>query len=273
MCAESCLVIREYYIFCKIASTKNFTHYVTNAIVGTLRNPAMPIVDKWIEDRLAELGKTKAGLAKALGVPAPRVSELLRGRRNLMASDVLPMAEYLECSVNEIIFGVILGRPHSKFFDYITVGVTQKVEAGVWAESNTLPEEEWGHMTVPRPDDHEIFYGVAVVGPSMNLEYPDGSVLVCVPFHEYKPQVCTGDHVIARRRNQEGLWETTVKELRRFKSDDWYLWSRSDHPDHQEPIKLPNSQEGQIETAEDVYIADVVVAAYRIRPKWYLHKV
>lgn len=50
----------------------------------------------WIADRLAELGKKKSELAQALGLPPTRISEILRGRRDVHVSELLPLARCLE---------------------------------------------------------------------------------------------------------------------------------------------------------------------------------
>lgn len=53
----------------------------------------------WLEERLAALrsqGKTKAGLAAALGLPGPRVHEMIRGERRIQAAEIAPMARYLQ---------------------------------------------------------------------------------------------------------------------------------------------------------------------------------
>jgi len=50
----------------------------------------------WIADRLAELGKKKTDLAQALGLPPTRISEILRGRRDVHLAELLPLARFLE---------------------------------------------------------------------------------------------------------------------------------------------------------------------------------
>lgn len=50
----------------------------------------------WIADRLAELGKKKSELAQALDLPPTRISEILRGRREVHVSELLPLARCLE---------------------------------------------------------------------------------------------------------------------------------------------------------------------------------
>jgi len=50
----------------------------------------------WIADRLAELGKKKSELAQALDLPPTRISEILRGRRDVHVSELLPLARCLD---------------------------------------------------------------------------------------------------------------------------------------------------------------------------------
>ncbi|MEP3246746.1 MAG: helix-turn-helix domain-containing protein [Sneathiella sp.] len=46
----------------------------------------------WIEARLKQVNKRKKDLAEAMGLPNNRISEIIRGKRRILASEVLPMA-------------------------------------------------------------------------------------------------------------------------------------------------------------------------------------
>ncbi|MEP6483488.1 MAG: HigA family addiction module antitoxin [Rudaea sp.] len=48
------------------------------------------------EDFLSELGMSANALAKALSVPAPRVNDVLRGRRGISADTALRLARYFD---------------------------------------------------------------------------------------------------------------------------------------------------------------------------------
>ena len=50
----------------------------------------------WIADRLAKLGKKKTELAQALGLPPTRISEILRGRRDIHVSEILPLSRFFD---------------------------------------------------------------------------------------------------------------------------------------------------------------------------------
>lgn len=58
----------------------------------------------WIEARLKELpGKSKAGLARAMGLPFARISEMIKGTRKLRAEEVPAMAGYLGLAPDDVL--------------------------------------------------------------------------------------------------------------------------------------------------------------------------
>lgn len=61
-----------------------------------IENYTLLMEQNWIADRLAELGKKKSELAQALELPPTRISEILRGRRDVHVSELLPLARCLE---------------------------------------------------------------------------------------------------------------------------------------------------------------------------------
>ena len=56
----------------------------------------------WLKARLRALGKTPTALAKALGIAAPRVYEMIAGRRHIQPNEIEPMAKFLDWSMEEI---------------------------------------------------------------------------------------------------------------------------------------------------------------------------
>lgn len=50
----------------------------------------------WLSAGLEKRGKTQDGLAKALGLSQPRISEILRGKRRLQLTEIPKIAEYIE---------------------------------------------------------------------------------------------------------------------------------------------------------------------------------
>lgn len=50
---------------------------------------------KWIRTRLKDIGRSNKELACVLDIPAPRISDLIHGRRRLQAHEVLPLSLFL----------------------------------------------------------------------------------------------------------------------------------------------------------------------------------
>lgn len=56
----------------------------------------------WLKTRLRTVNKTPAMLARHLGIAAPRVYEMIGGRRALQPSEMRQTAEYLDWSIEEL---------------------------------------------------------------------------------------------------------------------------------------------------------------------------
>ena len=58
---------------------------------------------KWIEIRLKEIGKKKAGLARQLNLPFARVAEMIKGTRKLQTDEVAAFAIFMELSPEKVV--------------------------------------------------------------------------------------------------------------------------------------------------------------------------
>jgi hypothetical protein len=94
----------------------------------------------------------------------------------------------------------------------------------------------------------------------MDLEYPEGTRLVCCPVIEIG--VREGDHVIVQRTKPGARAETTVKEIS-LEGEVMVLTPRSSDPAYQTPIRVPINRDPAAQ--DGVAIIGVVVAAYRVR--------
>ena len=92
---------------------------------------------KMIERGLEKPGKTKGGLAAAMGVRAGAVSEILSGIRLIKASEIAPITEYLE--LNSV---PIMGR----------VGAGASIEP----EQEQVPPEGLGDSMLPKYENGDI---------------------------------------------------------------------------------------------------------------------
>ena len=111
-----------------------------------------------IERGLERSGKSKGGLARAMGVRPGAVSEILSGIRLIKASEIAPIMEYL--GLNRV---PIMGR----------VGAGAAIEP----EDEQVPPEGLGEVEVPFPI-YEETVAFEVAGDSMLPKYENGDVIV-----------------------------------------------------------------------------------------------
>lgn len=78
--------------------------------------------------------------------------------------------------------------------------------------------------------------GFEIKGESMNLKFPDKTVVVVVSYIELGKQPKSGDYVIVRRRNKIGDIEASCKEYVVDSSGTAWLWPRSTDPRFQAPL-------------------------------------
>jgi phage repressor protein C with HTH and peptisase S24 domain len=141
-----------------------------------------------------------------------------------------------------------------------SVWVKGVVEAGAFREVVEWDQSSWYAIDIPVPARfRKMAEALEVHGPSMNRDYPDGSIVMWVEVLNARPPADM-DHVIVYAYRRDGTIEATVKELRIIDGKRW-LWPRSDHPAHQAPVEV-DSPGDDIETIE---IKGLVLGGYRPR--------
>jgi repressor LexA len=113
---------------------------------------------KMIERGLEKPGKTKGGLAAAMGVRPGAVSEILAETRLIKATEIDAIIDYLE--LNSV---PIMGR----------VGAGATIEP----EQEQVPPEGLGEVELPFPIAEETI-AFQVVGDSMLPKYENGDIIV-----------------------------------------------------------------------------------------------
>ena len=228
--------------------------------------------NKWLKDRIKAVGKSQADLARALGLPTPRVSEMISGVRRISSHEIPQLARFLEWPESTVLQHIANLRGDEVFTPNVRpsilkpfpVMVVGKVQAGVFQEAVELPPDE--QIEIFAMEDPRFkgmpHFGLEVVGPSMNQIYPEGSFVVCVPLIHSGGDIplANGNKVVVERRNSLGEVETTVKELVLDKDGEPWLWPRSDHPLFQSPWKVPTGNNGHgLDDAEDIRVSALVV--------------
>ena len=141
-----------------------------------------------IERALERTGKSKGGLAIAMGVRAGAVSEILSGLRLIKASEIAPIMEYL--GLNSV---PIMGR----------VGAGAVIEP----ENEHVPPEGLGEVELPFPISGETI-AFEVAGDSMLPKYENGDVIVVYRDQRHPLASFFGEEAVVRLKTGQRYLKT-----------------------------------------------------------------
>src|SRR5438552_9549771 len=143
---------------------------------------------RMIERGLEKPGKTKGGLATAMGVRPGAVSEILSGLRLIKASEITAIVEYLE--LNSV---PIMGR----------VGAGAAIEP----EHEQVPPEGLGEVQLPFPISEETI-AFEVAGDSMRPKYENGDVIVVYREQRHPLASFFGEEAVVRLKTGQRYLKT-----------------------------------------------------------------
>jgi repressor LexA len=141
-----------------------------------------------IERGLQKSGKTKGGLARAMGVRPGAVSEILSGLRLIKAAEIAPIMEYL--GLNTV---PIMGR----------VGAGAVIEPDI----EQVPPEGLGEVELPFPIAEETV-AFEVAGDSMLPKYETGDIIVVYREQRYPLSSFFGEEAVVRLKTGERYLKT-----------------------------------------------------------------
>lgn len=197
-------------------------------------------------------GLSQAQLAELIGVEQPTVQRWESGKRMPDLESLQTLAQVLGVTPGSLLDGDALAALGPTLF------IKGEVAAGVWRSAAEWPETDWQTFTGRSDVTAKVEYrfGLRLVGDSMDLLYPPGSVVECVSVFGHI-EALPGKRVVIVRKNDRQEYESTVKEL---VEQDGAMWAvpRSTNPAHR-PINLSEPEIGILETR----IVAVVVASIR----------
>ncbi len=141
-----------------------------------------------IERGLRRPGKTKGGLARAMGVRPGAVSEILSGLRLIKASEIESIVQYLELNCVPI-----MGR----------VGAGASIEP----EYEQVPPEGLGEVELPFPIAEETI-AFEVAGDSMLPKYENGDIIVVYREQRFPLTSFYGEEAAVRLKTGERYLKT-----------------------------------------------------------------
>jgi len=141
-----------------------------------------------IERALKRTGKSKGGLAEAMGVRPGAVSEILSGIRLIKASEIPLITDYL--NLNSV---PIMGR----------VGAGAVIEP----EHEQVPPEGLGEVQLPFPIAEETI-AFEVSGDSMLPKYENGDIIVVFKEQRHPVSSFFGEEAVVRLKTGERYLKT-----------------------------------------------------------------
>lgn len=203
-------------------------------------------------------GLSRRALSLNAGLSEGAVKAILSGHSRHPRYDTLEkLAAVLGCTVSDLIDDE---RPVDEKLGpaLALVPVTGRVQAGAWVEAIEWPRSDWFEIAAP-PDRRYpgvARFGLVVRGPSMDLLYPDGTILICVSLDDLGRSARSGERVVCQRRRGRGEYEITVKEYVVRNGSRW-LVPHSTDPRYQSPIELHPGDHA------DLSLAALVIGSYR----------
>lgn len=178
-----------------------------------------------------DAGLTQAELAERMGIPQSVVSTWESGASQSWRRYAERLASTLSMPKGHFV-ALEPGQPIGQ-----GVVVVGEVQAGVFRAALEWSDEDRFQIPVGAVGGFEPdqLCALRVVGPSMDLVYPDGSYVIVA--RALDTDVRDGDRVVVHVQ-RGGLWEATLKEVRVEGDGRIALWPRSSHPEHQTPIYL-----------------------------------
>lgn len=207
--------------------------------------------------------ETAKAAAEAMGASVATYLQHENGTRGLSRDRAQRYARFLKSTPEWLLYGrgdqptQSSGEPHVRRVSRL-VPVLGEVQAGAWTEAAEEPPPEEVVPIYLAGFEGARLFALRVRGPSMDLHYPDGTMIIVCPAAEIG--VREGDHVVVQRR-KGAMCETTVKEVVKDRHG-IALWPRSRDPDHQKPIRVEDLREAD----DGPEIIGVVVSSYVVRP-------
>lgn len=182
------------------------------------------------------LGLTQKEFGEKVGVPQSTVHKWENSAQNPRINTLKKLADlagetYLQFIGKEMV--PIDGVPSRR------IQVITSLQAGEWRETPEWDPSDRYEVLISLPSnfDNLPLHAAVVRGESMNVFYPDGSIVFITPLENYPGGLKSGMHVAAVNHDH-GSYEVTLKEYIIDEKGEKWLVPRSTSLEHQQPVKF-----------------------------------
>lgn len=206
------------------------------------------IGDRLTKARLGAGFKSARQAAIFLGIPYTTYYGYEKETRGLDPNQADEISKRFKVSLEWLLTG--RGQPNSSVAKMPLPGMAPilgTVAAGRWLEVDSVSSEPEGHMPLMPGLSYpaECYYYVRAQGTSMNKVFADGTLLLCLSVAESGVIIVSNDiAIVERRREQDGLIETTAKRVRQS-GKTLQLWPESTDKLYREPLILNGKAENE----------------------------
>jgi hypothetical protein len=169
--------------------------------------PARKVDSKWIRERIKEVHESQSSFARALGIGAPRVVELLEGSRRLQIREAFVAGEFLKVPIHEIYRAFAVNPPKRGYGKLLVSGYIDATSGAITVRADVVGDR-LDEIDAPFPGYEGSV--ARIHGTSMAPRFRDGEIIAFSPgLHDIRQLLNT--EVVAELEDGRILLKTLHK--------------------------------------------------------------
>lgn len=152
------------------------------------------------------------------------------------------VAQVFECDPMDLMIAPARNR---------AVRVTARLQAGVWRPSDEIAAVDQQEIVVPEIKGlaTATLYAAEVVGESMNLVYPPGTIVVLERVIADRRALVPNKRYHVEIQRADGLVESTLKKIEQDKAGRWWMAAESTEPQFRNSMPMTGANGEHITVA------------------------
>lgn len=232
----------------------------------------------WIKETLKAKGFKLKDMAEALGIPAPRVTDILRGKRDVQANELSALAELLDISLASLLASLKAGS------NQIAEEPSRQhlfLAGHLLGDGTILPLDETDEIrAIAIPADASSSKGLTafIMGDnSMAQEIKQGDIIICAdPREHFYPMVpgvilliaCGGKKQALRQLVKADNGDSWLVPLPEIPNPAFATWRFNMLPTGLSDTNIPSEADTEILAGDTVYTQNIVGAVLWVHRRY-----